>query len=96
MNINDLLDLTLREILDEYCVVHNLECGFFYGIFKWADVNRIYNEYNVDSDYPEAFCPESVIVSDELIDDCDNDVKDYDKLIRIMENLGITKKESVS
>ena len=32
MKIEDLLDLTLREILEKYGAVRNLECGYFYGI----------------------------------------------------------------
>lgn len=91
MKINDLMDLTLREILENYVVVQNLECGYYYGIFKQEDVDQIYEEYNIDKDYPEAFSPEG-LVSDEIIVDYDAPVRDYDTLVRIMENLGVSKK----
>lgn len=90
--INDLLDLTLREILDKYCAILNLECGYYYGIFKFEDVDQIYEEFNVEEDYPDGFCVES-IVNDELVVDFDESVKDYDTLLRIMSNLGVSRKD---
>ena len=91
MKYEDLLDLTLREVLEKYCAVHNPECCFYYGIFKLEDVNKICEEYNVDDEYPEAFCPESIFVDDCLME-CD-EIRDYDTLVRIMDNLGVSKKE---
>lgn len=84
----NLLDLTLREILEEYCTIHNLECGGYYGVFQQNDVEQIFKEYNID-EYPEAVHCEP-LVDDEIID---LTVKGRDSLIRIMENLGINKKE---
>ena len=91
MKINDLLDLTLREILEKYCIVQNLECGYIYGVFKQDDVERIYEEYNVEEEYPEAFGVDNMI-SDEILVSYDEDIRDYATLIRIMENLGVNKK----
>ena len=83
----NLLDLTLREILDEYCTLHNLECGGYYGVFHQSNVEQIFKEYNI-CEYPEAVHCEP-LVDEELID---LTVKGKDTLIRIMENLGISKK----
>lgn len=92
MKLDDLMDLPLREVLDKYCGALSLECCYYYGIFKYEDIERLYKEYNIDEEYPESFCPEP-LVSDELIYDGSDEIGDYDKLIRIMENLGISKKE---
>ena len=89
--MDKLLDMTLREVLENYCLVFNPECCFYYGIFKIKDIDKLYKEYNIEEDYPEAFCPESMI-TDEVID-LDEPVRDYDVLLRIMDNLGISKKK---
>lgn len=91
MNIEKLLDLTLREILAKYCAVFNPECGFYYGIFKVEDIDRVFKEYNIQEDYPEAFDVESIIPID--LWDASDEVRDWDTLERIMGNLGISKKE---
>lgn len=90
--VNDLMDLTLREVLEHYVVLHNLECGFYYGLAEANIVEKIFKEYNVDEDYPEAFNVESVI-QDEVLVDYGEDLVSYNKLERIMKNLGISKKE---
>ena len=90
VNFNDLMEMTLKEVLDKFCAVMSPECGYYYGIFKYEDVEEIYNEYNIDEEYPEAFYPEPLI-NEELMD-CENPVGDYAKLERIMDNLGINKK----
>lgn len=89
--IEDLLDLTLREVLENYCTVNNLECGYYYGVFRQEDIDRIFKEYNV-KEYQEAFNVENLI-NDELIVSFQEKIKDYDKLTTIMKNLGISKKE---
>ena len=90
MKINDLMDLTLREILENYVAVFNPECCYYYGIFRVEDIDRIFKEFNINKDYPEAFQVESLI-SDELIVDYDSEIRDYNVLLKIMENLGISK-----
>lgn len=89
MNLEDILDLTLREILEKYCIVQNLECGYIYGIFKQTDVEQVFEEYNIH-EYEEAFAVENIISAEIL--DCNMEIKDYSKLITILENLGISKK----
>ena len=92
MNINDLLDLTLREVLENYVVLHNLECGFYYGLAKTEDVEKLFQEFNINEDYPEAFNVESVL-QDEVVTDYGEDLVTYPKMLKIMENLGISKKK---
>ena len=49
------MDLTLREVLENYVVLHNLECGYYYGLAKADDVEKLFKKYNIEEDYPEAF-----------------------------------------
>ena len=91
MNFDELLDLTLREILEKYCTVMSLECGYYYGVFKQEDIEKIFKEFNIEEEYPEAFHVETLIPL-EILDAAD-EVKEYDSLIRIVDNLGISKKE---
>ena len=88
---NSLLDMKLRDILDKYCVVFNPECCYYYGIFEYHDIEKLYKHYNIDEDYPEAFSVEELINHEILLDI--DDVRGYDVLLRIMDNLGINKKE---
>lgn len=90
MDLDELLDLPLREVLENYSAVGSLECGYWYGIFNDKDIKKITDNYNIEEEYPEAFGVMNLI-DDELILDCD-EIGDYDKLVRIMENLGINKK----
>lgn len=92
MKFEELLDYTLREILEEYCCINNLECGFYYGIARLDDIDQLYEEYNIEEDYNEAFQVESLI-SDDLVVDWSEDIIDYNRLLNIMKQLGISKKE---
>ena len=91
MKIDELMGLTLRELLDGYVAIRNLECGYFYGIVPVDLVEELLGNYNIDEEYPEAFAVENII-DDELIFDGDKELLSYDKLEKIMCNLGITKK----
>ena len=90
MLVEDLLDLTLREVLENYCTVCNLECGYYYGVFKKDDIDELYEHYNVE-EYTEAFYIDELI-SLEIIPSVKDEIRDYNKCITIMENLGISKK----
>lgn len=91
MKIDDLLDLTLREILENYVSIQSLECGYFYGITTVENAERIFEEYGVQETYAEAFFVDN-LVSDELLIDGNKEILDYDKLVQIMSNLGVDKK----
>lgn len=88
----ELLNLPLGEVLEKYAQIYNAECGYLYGIADLDDVDRLYSEYNIDEDYPEAFMPEDLIHHELNIYSEDAEVMPYEKLEVIMKNLGITKK----
>lgn len=90
VTVNDLLDLTFREVLENYCTIYNAECGYYYGIAKIDDVDDLFNEYDIE-EYSEAFGVESII-SDEMVVDFNEEIISMDKMQRIMNNLGINKK----
>ena len=92
MKLNELLDLTLREILEEYGAVYNTECSYYYGVSSFDNLDELYKNYNIDEDYPEAFTVENLI-NDELIVSFDEDILDYTALEKIMKNLNIRKKK---
>lgn len=94
MKINDLLDKTLREVLDEYGAIYNPECGYYYGVASFDDIDELYHEYKIEEQYPEAFEVENLI-SDEILVAFDEDLVSYERLKKIMRNLDIDKKENV-
>ena len=67
------------ELLQNYCIIYNLECGYAYGVFRIKDVDELIEHYNIE-EYPEAFSIENI------------EIRDYEVLERIMSNLGISKK----
>ena len=93
MKIENLLDLTLREILENYVSVQSLECGYFYGITTVEDANKIFEEYGVHETYAEAFFVDN-LVNDELLLDEGKPILTYEKLEEICKNLGIEPKKS--
>lgn len=91
--INDVFSKkTVNEVLENYVLVHNLECGYYYGLVKNEDVEKLFENYNINEDYPEAFNVEDII-HHEIVVNTDEPIMDYKKLERIMNNLGISKKE---
>lgn len=89
MKVSDLLDLTVREVLDEHCVLFSPECCYTYGVTTYDKAEAMYNEYNVEEEYPESMSVEPLI-SHEIWDH--DELIDEDKIKRIMDNLGISKK----
>lgn len=92
MKVDDILDLTLREVLDTYCAIYNPECGYYYGIACFDDIDVLYDEYNINEVYPEAFEVENLI-SDEVLVSFDEEIISPKRLRKIMSNLDIPKKE---
>lgn len=91
MKISKLLDMPLREVLENYCVLFSPECAYIYGVTTQDLAERMYKEYNVDEDYPEAMCPEELL-NIEVWDH--EELIDWEKIEKIMDNLGISKKEN--
>lgn len=92
MKIEELYDLTLREVCENYVVLHNLECGFIYGIVSFDLLEEFFEKYNISEEYPEAIHGESIL-PDEVQIDGDECVLDRTRLVKIMESLGISKKK---
>ena len=91
--MKELYDLTVGELLDEYCLLENLECGYYYGLVRLDFLDEVYEEYNIREEYPEAFDPQSIIPDEILV--MEDSIISYDKLIRILRELGISKKEDL-
>lgn len=93
MRFEDLLTKTLGEVLDEYSILCNYECGFIYGVVPNDMIPEIMDKYDV-SEYPEAFMIDPII-DIELITDMGNEIITHDKVDKIMKNLGIKPKKTV-
>ena len=92
MRFNDLLDMKLKDVLEEYCCIYNLECGYYYGFARYDEVDELYNEYDIES-YSEAFGVETLI-NEELLVSYDEEILSAEKLVKILDNLGIKKKKN--
>lgn len=91
MKIDDILDLTLREILDTYCIVYSPECDYIYGFSDYETMEKLYENYNIDV-YAEAFEPDSMIPA-YILTDYHEEFLQYKDLENIMKNLDIPKRE---
>ena len=93
MKLEELMEMTLKEVLETFVGIRSLECCYWYGIAKADDVEKLFENYNIE-EYEEAFDVANLI-EDELLVSHQEEVLTYDVLERIMENLGISKKEEV-
>lgn len=89
MLISDLLEMKLKDILDEYCVVFSPECDYTYGISTWEDAERMYEEYDLEDEYCYSAdtlvpCLNEFYLTDEILDE--------ERLDKILDMLGIEKK----
>ena len=91
MNFDDLMDMKLKDILENYCVLWNYECAYPYGVCSQELVERMYDEYDVQS-YWEAMTTEPVI-NFQVLEISDKDLIDWEKIGIIMDNLGIMRKD---
>ena len=90
MKIDDLMDMKVRDLLDEFCILYSPECDYNYGVGKWDDANQIYEEFDLEDQY--CFSGDYLIPVDYMFD-CGEKVLDLDDLRQIMAKLGIAKKE---
>jgi len=88
--IDDLMEMTVKDLLNEFCLVYSPECGYNYGIAKWDDANEIYEEFDLEDEY--CFCGDSLIPLDYGFDSGE-EVLDLEDLKCIMDKLGIQKKQ---
>ena len=90
MKIDDLMEMKVKDLLEEFCLVYSPECGHNYGITRWSDANTIYEEFDLEDEY--CFCSDSLIPIDYGFDEGE-DVIDINGLKHLMNVLGIPKKE---
>ena len=91
MKITELLGLTLREILDRFCILYSAECDYIYGITTHDVIGEMNEKYDL--------CDEPSIAVDPLInmellielEDEDNDIEvlTMQNIEKIIENLGL-------
>lgn len=91
MKIDELMKMTVEDVLNEYCIAFSPECDYNYGIARWDDCNQIHEEFDLEDQY--CFSGDSLIPLDYCFD-YGEDVLDLKDLRRIMGILGIAKKES--
>lgn len=91
MMIDDLMKMTVEEVLDKFCIAFSPECDYNYGIAQWDDVNAIWEEYDLEDQY--CFSGDSLIPLDYGFD-CGEEVLTLKDLKCIMDRLGIIKKQS--
>lgn len=91
MKVDDLMQMTVEEVLSEYCIVYSPECDYNYGIARWDDANQIYEEFDLEDQY--CFDGDSLIPMDYGFDSGEP-VLDLKDLRQVMAKLGIAKKES--
>ena len=91
--IKDLYQKTFGEVLEEYCILYNEECGYTYGIINQELAQETYDEYNIEKDYPEAVTTHPLIPIELILDD-DYTLIKKNKINRLMENLNISKKNN--
>ena len=89
MLIEDLLDMTLRDILEEFCFVFSPECGYLYGIARFDDAIAMWDEFDLEEEY--CFDTEPIMGWSMEVDFRD-EVLEIDKLREILDMLGIEKK----
>lgn len=89
--IDDLMNMKVGELLEEYCVLYSPECDYNYGIARWEDANQIYEEFDLEEQY--CFEGDYLILIDYGFDSGEK-VLDLEDLKKIMAKLGIAKKES--
>lgn len=86
----DLMDLTVRELLEGYCMVYSPECGYNYGIISWDNAEKVAEEYDLEDQYSWAV---DSLINDELEIE-DKPPLDWDIIKWILEdNLGFKKKK---
>lgn len=90
----DLLDMSIRDFLEEYCILFSPECMWYYGITTFADAEQMLDDYPDVSE-----CPSMSVTS--ILDlECsfeDLPVLDFPAIERILiDHLGFSKKLEVA
>lgn len=91
MMIDDLMEMKVKDVLDEFCILYSPECDYNYGIGRWDDANKIYEEFDLEEQY--CFSGDSLIPIDYGFDNGEK-VLTLDDMKCIMNKLGIIRKQS--
>lgn len=91
MKVDDLFEMKVGDLLQEFCILYSPECDHNYGIGRWDDANQIYEEFDLEEQY--CFSGDSLIPLDYGFDGGE-DVLSLDDMRLIMAKLGIAKKQS--
>lgn len=88
----DLLDMTIRDLLEEYCVLFSPECGYYYGLATIEDAQKVFEDYLKDCSEHPSFSAEPIIPIDMEFED--SKILSLDDLEHILEDhLGFSKIE---
>lgn len=90
MDIEELYDMKVKDLLETYCLVYSPECDYNYGIAKWYDVGKIFEEYDLEDHY--CFDGDYLIPMDYMFESGE-EVLELKDLRCIMDKLGIIKKQ---
>lgn len=100
MKLTELLDMTLREVIDKYCVLFSEECCWTYGVTTHDAIGEIAEKYDL-CDEP-SLTSQPILFNLELLcefEDEDNDAeilttKDIERLIE--NHLPIERKQETT
>lgn len=90
MKAEELLDMKLGDVLDEFCFVFSPECDYLYGISRWDDVNQAWEEFDLDDHY--CFDGESLLGWPMEVD-FEADILTIEGLRHVLDYLGIEKRK---
>ena len=90
MKIDDLMKMTVGEVLTEFCVVYSPECDHYYGIARWDDAAQMFDEYDLEDEY--CFDGDELIPLDYGFFEGE-EVLDLEKLRYILDYLGVEKND---
>ena len=91
MYVEDLYNMSVIDLLSEYCIVYSPECDYNYGITRWEDVEKIWKKFDLNDQY--CFEADSLIPMDYNFEDGEP-VLNIKDLECIMDKLGIVKRQS--
>ena len=93
MKLQELLDMKVGDLLQQYCVLYSPECGYTYGISTWDDSSAMFDLFDLEDEY----CFNQDPIFPHLWEvDAEDKVLDYDDCVKILEKLGIEYKKKSS
>ena len=93
MKFEELLPKTLEEVIENYAILYSPECDYIYGITDTDTIQTIQNTYNITEEDEASISADTLLNWKILETETDKDILTIEKIEKIMENLGIQKKE---